>query len=192
MKENSKRKKQAKVLRNFREIHRITGALLFVLFLFISITGLLLGWKKHSGGMLLPETQVGTSTDLKAWLPIDNLYTISRDILHDSVSTNLSANLDRIDIRQTKGSVKFVFSEHLWEIQLDGSTGKLLHIGRRYADLIEHIHDGSVLDDWLGTTNGVFKVVYTTVTGLALLLFTVTGFWLWYGPKRMREMNKKG
>lgn len=190
MKENRGRKKQAKVLRNFREIHRVTGALLFVLFLFISVTGLLLGWKKNSGGILLPQTQIGTSTDLKEWLPIDSLYSISRHILHDSVSTDLSTELDRIDIRQPKGSVKFVFSDHLWEIQLDGATGKPLHIGQRYADLIEHIHDGSIIDDWFGIKNGVFKLIYTTVTGLALLLFTITGFWLWYGPKRMRKTNR--
>jgi hypothetical protein len=26
--------------------------------------------------------------------------------------------------------------------------------------------------------------------GLALLLFTITGFWLWYGPKRMKQVKE--
>ncbi|MFT6995171.1 MAG: hypothetical protein ACJA1P_001912, partial [Maribacter sp.] len=57
---------------------------------------------------------------------------------------------------------------------------------RRRADFIENIHDASVLDNYLNT-GGYIKLIYTTVMSIALLLFTVTGFWLWYGPKRMRR-----
>jgi hypothetical protein len=32
-----------------------------------------------------------------------------------------------------------------------------------------------------------FKVLVSSISGLALLIFTITGFWLWYGPKRMRR-----
>jgi uncharacterized iron-regulated membrane protein len=187
MQENKKRKKQAKLLRIFRKVHRTTGAALFIFFFFISITGLLLGWKKHTGDLMLPETRVGVSTDLKNWIPIDSLHTIARNVLHDSVSSTLSAEVDRIDIRKNNGVVKFIFTDHLWGIQLDGSTGHILHIGERRSDLIENIHDGSILDDYLGTTGGKIKVLYTTIMGTALLVFTITGFWLWYGPKRMRK-----
>jgi hypothetical protein len=30
-------------------------------------------------------------------------------------------------------------------------------------------------------------VIYSTIMGVALLIFTITGFWLWYGPKRMKQ-----
>lgn len=83
--------------------------------------------------------------------------------------------------------VKFVFEDHYWSIQLDGATGKLLHIGQRRSDFIENIHDGSILDRYFGTTNGQIKLIYTTIMGLALICFTITGFWLWYGPKQMRK-----
>jgi hypothetical protein len=33
--------------------------------------------------------------------------------------------------------VKFIFAENYWGIQLDGATGKLLHIERRRSDIIE-------------------------------------------------------
>ncbi|KOY84290.1 DNA mismatch repair protein [bacterium 336/3] len=184
--ENNKRQKQAKLLRIFRKIHRTTGILLFVFFFFISITGLLLGWKKHSGELLLPKSYKGTSTNFKDWLPIDSLHLIACRVLHDSVSTKLSSELDRIDIRKDKGMVKFIFANHFWGIQLDGATGKVLHIGRRHSDFIENIHDGSILDYYLGTT-GQIKLVYTSIMGLALLIFVITGFWLWYGPKQMRK-----
>jgi len=187
MTENKKRQSQAKLLRDFRKIHRTTGALLFVFFFFISITGLLLGWKKHSGGLILPKSYTGTSTDLKDWLTIDSLHKNACRILHDSVSSELSAELDRIDIRKDKGMVKFVFANHFWGIQLDGATGQLLHIEQRKSDFIEKIHDGSILDHYLGTTDGQIKLIYTSIMGLALLIFTITGFWLWYGPKQMRK-----
>ena len=66
-------------------------------------------------------------------------------------------------------------------------TGELLHIEKRRSDFIEKVHDGSILDYYFKTGKEPFKLVYTTVMGLALLIFTVTGFWLWYGPKRMRK-----
>ena len=187
MTENTLRKQQAKLLRATRTIHRTTGAFLFIFFFVVSITGLLLGWKKNSGGVLLAKSYQGTTTDLKKWLPIDSLHTNACAILRDSVSKDLSLDLERIDIRNDKGMVKFVFAENFWGIQLDGATGKLLHIERRRSDYIEKIHDGSIIDHYSQTSNGQFKLVYSTVMGLALLVFTITGFWLWYGPKRMRK-----
>lgn len=189
MSKDSRRKQQAKLLRNFRKIHRITGAALFIFFFFIAITGLLLGWKKHSGGIILSKSYQGTSTELKNWLPVDSLNTLADSYLLKTISPELSTEIDRIDIRKEKGMVKFIYANHLWGLQLDGATGKLLHADRRYSDLIEHIHDGSILDNYLGTSNNQIKVFYTTVMGVALLVFTITGFWLWYGPKRMRRNN---
>ena len=183
----NKRQGQAKLLRIFRNIHRKTGALLFVFFFFISVTGLLLGWKKHSVGLIQPKSYKGPSTNLKEGLPIDSLHKNACKILHDSVSADLSLELTRIDIRKDKGIVNFVFSDHFWGIQLDGATGQLLYIGQRRSDFIENIHDGSILDYYFGLTGGQIKLVYTNIMGLALLTFTITGFWLWYGPKRMRK-----
>ncbi|WP_076546683.1 PepSY domain-containing protein [Maribacter ulvicola] len=189
MAKNISRKKQAKILRVFRKVHRATGAALFIFFFIISITGLLLGWKKHSGGVILSKSYTGTSTELRDWLPIDSLHTLANTYLLESISKDLSTEIDRIDIRKEKGMVKFIYADHLWGLQLDGTTGKLLHIEQRYSDLIEQLHDGSILDDYLGTSNKQIKVFYTSIMGLALLLFTITGFWLWYGPKRMRRNN---
>lgn len=186
-----KRKKQARIIRIFRKTHRTTGALLFVIFLFISVTGILLGWKKHSGGLILPKSHQGTSTELHTWLPIDSLHKNACQILHDSVSSDLSPELERIDIRKDMGMVKFVFVDQFWEIQIDGATGKLLHLEQRHSDFIEKIHDGSILDYYFKTSNGQAKLVYSSVSGLALLAFTITGFWLWYGPKRMKRRSAK-
>lgn len=180
----NKRPQQAKILRTVRKIHRWTGIALFVVFLFISITGLLLGWKKDSKGYLLPQSEKGISTDAKEWLSLNELQSKALFII-DSFDHQLNPTVNRIDIRPAKGMAKFTFTKHYWEIQLDCKTGKLLNIGKRRSDLLEQIHDGSILDDWWGTN--FFKLLYTSISGLALLVFTITGFWLWYGPRRMRK-----
>ena len=139
MSENVKRKKQARLLRILRKIHRSTGAMLFVFFLFVSITGLMLGWKKHSNGYILPKSYQGTSTELGEWLPLDSLHKNACRILHDSVSKDLSTKLERIDIRKDIGMLKFVFADEYWGIQLDGKTGQLLLILLRTFTMAQYL-----------------------------------------------------
>ena len=181
-----KRKKQAKVLRIFRKVHRLLGAFLFIFFFIIAVSGLFLGWKKNSGGIILAETKKGTSGDLSKWLPLEVLYNKANDVVSDSIHSDKVITLDRVDIHKDKGVIKFIYEDY-YGLQLDGVTGDLLEFGKRQSDLIENIHDGSVLDTYFNTSGSPFKLVYTTLMGIALLLFTITGFWLWYGPKRMRK-----
>lgn len=189
--ENSKRKNQAGILRSFRKIHRTTGAFLFIFFFIVSITGLLLGWKKNSGDYLLPKTFQGTSANLKDWLTMDSLHKLARQYMLDSISPTASLQMERIDVRPEKGVVKFVFEHDFLGLQLDGATGRLLHIDKRRSDFVEKVHDGSILDLYFKTSGGQIKLIYSSIMGLALLVFTSTGFWLWYGPKRMRKANKQ-
>lgn len=183
---NPTRAKQARLLRVVRKIHRTMGATLFLLFLVVSVSGLLLGWKKNSS-WIQAETAKGSSSSLADWLPMDSLYQKASRYLLDSVDAGLSTELDKIDVRADKGVAKFLFANHFWGLQLDGSTGELLKIERRRSDFIEKIHDGSIVDMKLLNGGELFKLLFTTISGLALLLFTITGFWLWYGPKRMRN-----
>ena len=187
----NKIKKQARILRAFRKVHRKTGALLLILFFVVSISGLLLGWKKNSNGSLLPESEKGVSTDVSEWRSFGTLQTIAFKALKDSVDPFIDLSLKKIDARPEKGMVKFVFNNHYWGVQLDGATGEVLGVSRRRSDFVENIHDGSVLDIIFRTNMGILKLIYTTLMGLALLTFTVTGFWLWYGPKRLRKIAGK-
>lgn len=181
MAKRTRRQRQAKVLRRTRRVHRWSGITLFVFFFIIGITSVLLGWKKDSD-YLMPPTTRGSSTELAEWLPTDRLLGIAQKALRDSLGTAYATEIDRIDYRPGKGSIKFLFEGHFREVQLDGATGAVLSIGTRRSDLIESIHDGSIVGD---TT----KLVYSTVMGLATIVFTVSGFWLWYGPKRMRRSS---
>lgn len=170
-----------------RKIHRFTASFLSVALLIVALSGILLGWKKNSNGYLHPVSYEGTTTDLSKWLPLDSLNAIAVRTLHETGRKGLSEELDRIDIRPDKGMVKFVFARHYHGIQLDGATGKVLYIENRRSDLVEDIHDMSVIDRILGINGEVFKLIYTTFTGLSLLVFTVTGIWLRYRPKRLKR-----
>jgi hypothetical protein len=182
-----KRRKSARRIRYFRKIHRQTAVLLFLAFFIMAGTGLLLAWKKNSGGLILAKTESGTSTHLSQWLPLDSLKSAAVSFLHDSISPSLPPEIDRMDVRPGKGIVKFTFAGHYKGLQVDGATGKILRVENRNSDLIEQIHDGSILDFLFGTGNDLFKLTYSTIMGIALLLFTITGIWIWWGPKRMRK-----
>lgn len=182
--------KHVSILRLVRKIHRTTGIFLFIFFFIIAITGFLLGWKKNSNGIILPKSYQGTSIDLKDWLPLDTLQTIAFEILKDSIDSNIDLSLQRIDSRPKKGMVKFVFNNHYWGIQLDASTGELLAITKRRSDFFENIHDGSILDIIFKTKGEIIKLIYTSIMSIALLVFTITGFWLWYGPKFIKRNRK--
>lgn len=180
-------KRSSRILRLFRRVHRQIAIVLFVFFLIVSLSGLMLGWKKNSFGLIQPQTTKGTTSNLSDWLPWDSLTRIAIKTLHDSVSPKLSPSLDRIDARPSKGMIKFVFDDDYWEVQLDGKTGNVLQIDQRRSDIIENIHDGAILDVIFNTEDEPFKLSYTSIMGTALLLLIITGGWLWFGPKKMRR-----
>ena len=181
-------KQQAKFIRWFRWLHRKLAVALFIFFLIISISGILLGIKKQSG--LLAPTQKGQTADLSKWLSADSLTKLANKYLQDSISTDLATQLDRIDIRPDKGIAKFIYVGHYWGLQLDCASGEILSVEKRASDFIEDLHDGSLVDDLIGTSNEQFKVGYTLIMGLSLFLLILSGIWLWYGPKRIRQIKK--
>lgn len=180
---------QASFLRTVRKIHRYTGIFLFAFFFVIAITGLLLGWKKNSFGLILPASSTGTSTNLVEWRLVSDLQRIADSTLLATTMAKTDLALDRIDIRKDKGIVKFVYIQDYWEVQLDGATGKPLQVSQRRSDLIEDLHDGSFFDLYFHTKGEPIKLIYTLIMGTALITFTVTGFWLWYGPKLIKKQR---
>lgn len=183
------RKKQAAVLRTTRKIHQKVGVLLFLFLMIIGITGILLGWKKNVDIIQRP-TALGATTNMTEWLPLDSLLSLAHNEMIERKGKDLSLKINKLDVRPDKGIVKVIYEDHFYSVQVDAANGHILSFEHRTADLIEQIHEGTWVDNFLGLPGGVFKLFYTTVTGLALIVFTITGFWLWYGPKRMRSAKK--
>lgn len=174
--------------RQYRKLHRYIGSVLVLFFFTIAATGVLLGWKKHSGGYILPNTQKGSSFNLADWKSLDTLASAAQQALLRQDSS-LNTTIDRMDVRADKGTVKVSFKGNFYEVQIDGATARVLAINLRKSDIIEQIHDGSLLDAAFNSDGGWFKLGYTSILGLGLLILSVSGFWLWYNPKRIRKMK---
>ncbi|MCU0345771.1 MAG: PepSY domain-containing protein [Saprospiraceae bacterium] len=167
-------------------MHRLVAVPMFGFMLLIGLTGVLLGWKRQTG--IAPPTMNGSNPSPTAWISIDSIQQIA---LAQVASLQLDPQIDRIDIRPDKGIAKVIFAHHYTELQIDCSTGKLLSQETRLHDFVEHLHDGTILDRLFGNKNDPVKTTYTTITSLALISLSFTGFWMWLNPRRMRKMKGK-
>jgi len=151
------------------------------LFLIISAsTGVLLGWKKNSD-FLQPTTQKGISKDMREWLSADKIATLASD--HLQTEKSISAEVDRLDFRPSKGIVKVLFDKGYWEVQVDAKTGEIKSAARRHSDWIEAIHDGSIISQ-------LFKFISMNLLGIGLLLLIIAGLYLYFGPKKIRKLKR--
>ncbi|MCU0419217.1 MAG: PepSY domain-containing protein [Cyclobacteriaceae bacterium] len=166
-------------LRQFRSVHRWIGLSLVLFMLITAVTGLLLGWKKNVEA-LQPSTQPGRSSDLATWVSFAHVMASANRAM-DSL-TIARSELEKFDVRADKGIVKVIYLNH-WEVQVDGQTGKTLSVAKRHSDWIERVHDGSLISDG-------FKLFYTNYLGWGLLVLSLTGFWLWYGPRKVRQRKE--
>jgi uncharacterized iron-regulated membrane protein len=180
-------REKAKQIRKVRKLHRITGVYFLVFILIITITGLLLAWKKNADKVLYLPTQTGISTDLTEWLSLDDLLDIARNHYLEAFPDD-EAEISRIDARPGKGIVKILFEDSYYELQLDGKTGDILSSGYRVSDIIENIHDGSIIDYLLSSDKQLGKLIYSSILGLAALVYSISGFYLWYQRKKIRKL----
>lgn len=167
-------------LRQFRKLHQYVGVSLAAFFLVVSVTGILLGWKKNVE-TLQPATLSGSSKNILEWVSFERVATSAQRAIDSAGVANNT--IDRMDVRFDKGMVKVLFKNGYWEAQVDLKTGKVLSVAQRHADWIEHLHDGSLISE-------TFKLGYTTVIALGLFILALSGLWLWYGPKVIRKAKE--
>ncbi|MEM9917517.1 MAG: PepSY-associated TM helix domain-containing protein [Bacteroidota bacterium] len=172
-----------KSLRSFRKIHRYTGVAIALLVIVSALTGILLALKKDIS-VIQPPTRSGINKNLEQWKPLHELASLATEALHQAQPTEVGNEVDRMDARPSKGIVKVLFEDRHWEVQIDASTGEVYSIARRHSDWIEALHDGSIVSD-------LFKLVSMNVLGWGLLGLTMTGLWLWYGPKVVRKIKRE-
>lgn len=165
-------------MRNIRKLHRVLGLSICLLVIISATTGILLSYKKQAE-WIQPPTQYGTSSQTELFISIDSIHEIG---IKQVIGLKNPVTIHRIDIRPEKGIAKILYEDANWEMQIDIITGKVLSQKARYSDLIERIHDGSFISEG-------FKIGSMTYLGLGLLILTLSGLGLWYGPKVIR--NKK-
>lgn len=177
-------------IRFIRTIHHSSLALLALFFVLIIITGILLSWKNNSGGYLMPNTTTGSNVDVSSWVSIDSIATIALNaFLHDN--SDKTVEIDRIDIRPSKGIAKVRFKNSYYEIQIDNASGEVLSKSLRRSDFIEELHDGSILDKSITNGAGIGKLLYGSIVGLALLCYTLTGFLLWHNKRNKKTKRNR-
>lgn len=178
--------KAAKQTRIYRKIHKWISLPFVVFLLIIGITAILLAWKKQIG--LIPKTQKTQITQPAEWIAVEKVMEVSQALVRDSLRK--SDLIDRLDFRPDKGIVKVIFKNHFTEIQVDGFTGEVLSVAQRNSDLVEKIHDGSILDFLYVPESEINKIVYSTATSLVLILLCISGFFLWYYPHWIKKSKK--
>lgn len=175
--------KLAKSTRWYRKTHRWI-AIVMVFFMFIvGVTGLLLTWKDE---LQLKPSSANVAAENRPLIP---LQTIHNNAVSYIEAKNLSSEINRIDYRPNKGIAKVRFEQHFTELQIDCYTGAVLSEKNRTADIIEMIHDGSIIDFLFSNSSSTAKLVYSTFTSLGLLFLSLTGFVLWLRPKQMKKLK---
>ncbi|MDP2043421.1 MAG: PepSY-associated TM helix domain-containing protein [Algoriphagus sp.] len=173
---------KVKALRWIRSLHKWLGLPLILFFFIIGITSILLAWKKKAE--LLPPT-LKTKVEQGEWISPTEMVNIAE---LEMEKLGASIEVDRIDIRPDKGVAKVTFKTHFTEVQLDGLSGEVLSIETRHSDWIEKVHDGSIVDFYIGGDEAT-KLTYSTLTALGLILMSLSGFYLWYYPKVIRRLK---
>lgn len=171
----------AKSIRSYRKVHRYLGLTIAILLIISAITGILLAWKKDVD-VLQPPTQSADNKELSQFQSVEQLANAAVAAV-DSLNLTVD-NLDRIEYRPSKGIAKVLFDTGSWEVQVDATTLEVLSVAKRHSDWIESLHDGSIVSDF-------FKLFSMNFLGFGLLLLILTGFWLWWGPRKIRGIKKR-
>jgi len=155
------------------ELHKWIGILLSVVLINLAITGLLLLEKKRFE-WIQPGTRTGQAGTPAEFISMQCVLKAVSECNHPDFQDVDS--IDRIDFRPGKRVYKVRARTNQAEIQVDAITGQVLNVSRRRSDLLEQLHDGSYLGDWM----------YGAVMPMAAvgnIVLAVSGLYLWLGPK---------
>ncbi len=165
--------------RVLRQIHYWVSLPLLVTIFVIAASGTLLALKKDFAALQAP-TQAGSAPgDLHR--PVAELVAaVAR--LPGRQGTGWR-EVDRIDVRPADGVAKVVLNDRT-EVQVDLATGNVLQVGYRTSDLIETIHDFSILGGWA-------KYVFSLGSGIAVLAMGATGAYLFLLPVIIKRRKRR-
>ena len=127
-----------KLNKKIRQVHYWISPFIIVPVILIFTTGVLLQLKKQSNWIQpsIEKTSPNKPTMLISYL----------EAAKSVPEANIKSweDIDRIDIRPDKGIAKIRSNNH-WEIQIDSETAEIFSVNYRRSDIIESVHDGSLL-----------------------------------------------
>ncbi len=182
---NNKVKKLAKDTRQYRKLHKFIAVPMVFFMLLLGVTGLLLTWKAELK-LQPPSQQTEISTQ-----SLISLAVIEKNAIDYVEAMQLSSSINRIDYRPSKGIAKVRFEEHFTELQINCYTGEIIAAEQRTDNIIEMIHDGSILDYLFKNKSDSVKLLYSSTTSIGLILLAFSGFWLWLKPKQIKSYKTK-
>ena len=159
-----------------RTLHKWASIIIALPLFVIFLSGILLLVKKEIG-FIQPPTLQGIARVPK--IEFDEILTIVKT--EKRAEINDWQDIDRLDVRPDKGIIK-VRSINAIEVQLDASTGEILHVAKRYSDLIESIHDGTYFQK-----NA--NLWFTLPIAMVAILISVTGVVLFFLPRLRKRRS---
>ena len=166
---NQKINALAKQVRFYRKVHKYIAVPMMVAVLILGITGLLLTWKSELN--LTPSSKAITIQTTQL-LEISSIENIAKSYID---SLGFDTTINRIDYRPSKGIAKIRFSNHFTELQINCFTGEIISSKQRTADIIEMIHDGSIIDFLFKSKSENAKLFYSTLSSIGLILLAISG-----------------
>ncbi|MBX9733317.1 MAG: PepSY domain-containing protein [Chitinophagaceae bacterium] len=173
------------LLQKARIVHRKIASVLYLFFFFIAITGIMLAWKSIFTTKIYEDKSIQPGNDITKWMALPVLEKKAVNALNEKVNRKFKT-AENLQLKMAKGYISFAFKDN-YNVQLDGATGNIILIEKKYGSLIQDIHDGAIIGDVLHVKSGLSKTVYSVIMGCSLLLLTISGFYLWFKPKQLKK-----
>ena len=161
-----------------RKIHYWLSLWLALPMAVISITGLLLQFKKSLPWVQPPEQRRELALPLAEWPLL-----LQAAQAQPALEVHSWSDVERLELRPSKGLIKLI-AKNGQEAQFDPASGQVLQVAPRRSDTIEALHDGS----WFG--DGV-KFGWFATSALGLFLATLSGIWLFVEPYVMKARRRR-
>lgn len=171
--------------RRLRSLHKWFGVLAAIFLLSLAVTGFLLANKSRFAWMRPPEREGQEITGLEQTATLHQAAEAAFALGDPRLQT--MKDIDRIDYRPKSNIFKVISKDGYLEVQVDGSTAKVLSSSFRNDQLSEDIHDLSYLGDW--AHDWLLPLV-----AVALATLACTGFSMYVVPilrRRHYERTKK-
>ncbi|MEH7351906.1 PepSY-associated TM helix domain-containing protein [Gottfriedia acidiceleris] len=164
-----------------RKVHKWSGLILSLFFMFIAVTGLMLVYMIPLG--VADELKLGKEASPSQAINMDKVVSIA-------TSQGLSGaksveDIFRIEYRPGLNIYQVRFNNSQ-DVQIDASTGKVLSKNPDYSTFIITLHDGSFFGNW-------YRYSFLTMTGLSLVLLSFSGYYMVGYPiyKRLKARKRE-